>query len=171
MHENFPQDIYKNLNHLEIGCNSLTSFLTKKNKDKKDQLITRYVINLLLLQKKLKKNNPYQLKIGDILKRIHQEKSNHAYLEPWIFTDLSNLYVNTISKLGMQIRIIGLKQNLQQRTIVSKIRSLLLAGIRAAFLWEQKGGKTHQLFIFRHNLTKANKKLHTKIINPSSISN
>lgn len=161
---NTTLEIYKNLNSLHMGNETLLTFFMKKNKTKEEQVLTRYVINLMLLQKKLKKNHPYELKIGDTLKQIQQEINHGTYTEQWILSDLSNLYSKTISKLGLQIRIIGKKTNLQQRLIVSKIRALLLAGIRAAVLWEQKGGKTHHLFIFRHPLIKASKQLKEKII-------
>jgi high frequency lysogenization protein len=39
---------------------------------------------------------------------------------------------------------------LQQSDNVNKIRALLLAGIRAAVLWRQKGGRRWQ-FIFQSN--------------------
>lgn len=157
-------EIYQNLNTLHLGSETLLTFFMKKNKTKEEQVLTRYVINLMLLQKKLKKNHPYELKIGDTLKQIQQEIKNDYFIDQWVLSDLSSLYAKTISRLGMQVRIIGKKKNLQQRLIISKIRALLLAGIRAAVLWDQKGGKTHHLFIFRHPLIQATKQLKEKMI-------
>ena len=54
----------------------------------------------------------------------------------------ADIYSETISTLQPRIIVKGNPEFLQQDNIVNRIRCLLLAGARAAVLWEQLGGGT-----------------------------
>jgi len=65
-----------------------------------------------------------------------------------VISKLAELYTETVSTLQPRIMVKGEPVWLQQDAIVEKIRSLLLAGLRAAVLWNQVGGGRLQ-FLFR----------------------
>jgi high frequency lysogenization protein len=67
-----------------------------------------------------------------------------------VIARFANIYHRTISELSPRIQVHGNPTYLQQPDNVNRIRSLLLAGIRAAILWQQKGGRRWQ-FLFQSN--------------------
>ncbi|MCY1460592.1 High frequency lysogenization protein HflD [compost metagenome] len=62
------------------------------------------------------------------------------------------LYQDTLSTLRQRIQVHGDMRQLQQPSNASKIRALLLAGIRSARLWRQLGGHRWQLVFSRRKL-------------------
>ena len=64
-------------------------------------------------------------------------------------TRLAELYSNTLSRLKPRIVVHGNPLHLADPKRVEQIRSLLLAGIRAAVLWRQVGGSQWRLLLRR----------------------
>ena len=71
-----------------------------------------------------------------------------------ITASLADIYANTISDIGPKIMIKGDQTHLANPKNASKIRALLLAGIRAALLWRQAGGSRWKLLLERGKLQK-----------------
>ena len=61
-------------------------------------------------------------------------------------TKLGHLYKETISTLGPKIIVSGEQPYLSNENNASKVRAVLLAGIRSAVLWRQCGGSRWQFF-------------------------
>ena len=68
---------------------------------------------------------------------------------------LSRIYKQTISTLGKRIQVTGDPQRLQQDQVADRIRALLLAGVRLAWLWQQLGGRRWHLILRRRALLTA----------------
>jgi len=66
--------------------------------------------------------------------------------------ELARLYQETISTLGKRIQVSGDPQRLQQEETAEQIRALLLAGVRFAWLWQQRGGRRWHLLLRRGRL-------------------
>lgn len=62
-----------------------------------------------------------------------------------ILASLADLYTQTLSLLTPRIMIRGDQNLLSQDRIVNEVRTLLLAGVRAAMLWRQYGGNRWRL--------------------------
>jgi high frequency lysogenization protein len=60
----------------------------------------------------------------------------------------ARIYQQTISTLGKRIQVTGDPNVLQREETAERIRALLLAGVRLAWLWQQQGGRRWHL-IFR----------------------
>lgn len=58
---------------------------------------------------------------------------------------MAGIYVDVISPLGPRIQVTGSPAVLQSPQVQAKVRASLLAGIRAAVLWQQVGGGRLQL--------------------------
>ena len=69
-----------------------------------------------------------------------------------ILAALGELYQATISTLRPRIMVQGEPTYLADKARANQIRALLLAGIRAAVLWRQLGGRRWQLFISRRKI-------------------
>lgn len=57
-----------------------------------------------------------------------------------LLTEMANIYKTCTSDLQPRILVNGEQGFLAQDDIAEQVRAFLLAGIRAAFLWHQKGG-------------------------------
>jgi high frequency lysogenization protein len=65
---------------------------------------------------------------------------------------LGELYAGTLSTLTPRVIVEGAGRWLEQPTIVTRIRALLLAAVRAAVLWRQSGGSYWNLFWERRRM-------------------
>ena len=142
--------VYGDLSLLKTGFKQLNKQLSK-SKDKQDIVLLRYVINLLHLERKLAKR-PAMLDL--ISREIDQVPQQIDYFgsinSPQVIARFADIYHRTISELSPRIQVHGNPTFLQQPDNINRIRALLLAGIRAAILWQQKGGRRWQ-FIFHSN--------------------
>ena len=73
------------------------------------------------------------------------------------------MIAGSISTLGKRIQVTGNPELLQQSRVADEIRSLLLGGVRFAWLWHQLGGRRWHLILRRRALLTALKALHTII--------
>lgn len=114
-----------------------------------DREITRYVINLLFLERKLLKRRDL---LELIQKGIQSAGTQAAFFSPThenVIARLADLYGRTLSTLRPRILVTGDSRHLQNRDNVNKIRALLLAGVRGAVLWRQLGGTRWRLLLWR----------------------
>jgi len=148
--ENAPttESVYGQIAALKTGLRELNAQLSKR-KDKKDVVLLRYVISLLHLERQLNKNPQMMAQISREIEQVPQQVDYFGdILSPQVIARFADIYHRTISELKPQIQVYGDPGYLQQPDNVNKVRALLLAGIRAAVLWRQKGGRRWQ-FLFQ----------------------
>ncbi len=155
---NTAEELYGSLDNLKTGLSAMiyqlgSGQMTPDGKAK-DMEATRYALGLLHLEKKLN-NNPeifQQLLRGieDTQKKLEFFDLEHEN----ITASLAEIYTNTVSKIGPKIMVKGEQSHLANPANASKIRALLLSGIRAALLWRQAGGNRWKLLIERGKLQK-----------------
>jgi high frequency lysogenization protein len=157
-------DVYGGLQNLEAGFKTMlhqlgSGSMTPDGKTK-DLEATRYSINILYLEKKLA-NNPDVFKnlldgIGNTQKQLEFfDEVTHAT----VISSLAELYSETISKIGPRIMVKGDQNHLSNPDNAAKIRTFLLAGIRAALLWRQAGGDRWKLLFARGKMQKEAERL------------
>ena len=138
---------------VSLGLETLASF-TGNNKSAANLAMLSYVISLMHLTHKLLRQPAVLEQLTQLIKGVQRQKDyfNSMQQEPGINQTLvsrfADIYSETISTLQPRIIVKGNPEFLQQETIVNRIRCLLLAGARAAVLWEQLGGGRIQ-FLFR----------------------
>ena len=76
-------------------------------------------------------------------------------LHPNLLAHLADIYSQTVSQLQPRIMVKGEPNYLQNPDNQNRIRSLLLAGIRAAWLWRQVGGSRWRIVFGRNKLLEA----------------
>lgn len=150
------ESLYGSLKELKVGFKSMmyqlgSSPMTPDGKPKQLEL-TRYALGLIHLENKLNNNSAaFEQLINGI--KGNQEKLNHFDIEHENITaSLADLYTKTISDIGPKIMIQGEQTHLANPKNAAKIRTLLLAGIRAALLWRQAGGSRWKLLFERRKL-------------------
>ena len=144
-------DVYGSTNNLQLGIQTLKTALQNKS-EKHAVERTRYAINLMYLASKLAVNPNAVSSLGTQIERISNQYNSVAESFDDITQDLGGLYREYISPLGPKIIIEGDPVYLKLDQNASKIRALLLAGIRAIILWKQANGKRWTLLLGRKSL-------------------
>ena len=123
--------------------------------------LARYVLSLAQLQNALKRQ-PRMME--EISQRVGQLKKE---LSDWdgvgfsrdVYRELADLYKDTISTLKPRVIVQGEHGHLADELVVDRVRTILLAGVRSAFLWGQLGGKRWQLVFSRRTQTRLAREL------------
>ncbi len=121
--------------------------------------ISRYVIALMHLERKLSADPVMLDKLGQDIGRISERLAHFPLLHSNILAQLADCYTQTISTLLPRIMVNGEPTHLQNPDNANKIRALLLAGIRSARLWRQCGGTRLQILLRQRRLNRLAKTL------------
>ena len=159
--ENF-HDIYGNAKQsLNIGLHQLEMLCSKDPKGINPD-VTRYVLSILHLERKLSRNKGMMQALGEGIEQANRQANHFSLNHENTIAALANTYKQTLSSLSYRIRVSGNPTYLQNNHTANKVRTLLLAGIRAAILWRQVGGRRWQLITSRkrylssvHNIQKS----------------
>jgi high frequency lysogenization protein len=124
-----------------------------------DMEIARYVIATIQLAGTLRRNpdiiDSIQRGIETIqnqMKFFTRENDGAADVHPALAEKLAELYTRTLSTLKPRILVNGEHGHLSNPLVAAKVRTALFAGVRAAFLWQQKGGSRWQLLFSRKKI-------------------
>jgi len=112
-----------------------------KGGERRDVELTRHVIALTHLERKLARDPAMLEQIGAGIENARSRLENYHLLHVNILAQLADIYSQTISTLQPRIIVRGEALHLQNPDNANKIRALLLGGIRAAWLWYQVGGR------------------------------
>ena len=136
---------------MRLGVETILAVLQGDN-DHSDSL--RYAVGLLQIEKKFRRSGKLQAEVGNRLADIandgveldqHEREDLQAH-------DISGLYSDTISKLSPRIVVTGKPQYLKNDRTVDWVRTLLMAGLRSATLWNQLGGGRFELMFGRKKI-------------------
>ncbi len=145
------ESVFGGLANLETGLRLVKVQLATHTRER-DLEITKYVIALLHLERKLSKNPEMLQKISDGIDRARQQTEHFHVTHPNVIANLADLYTNTLSTMLPRILVNGDPVHLNNPDVANKIRALLMAGIRAAVLWRQCGGGRFTLMFKRGKL-------------------
>jgi len=145
-------DVYGNdINNLKVGLNTLIQHLGNQSKNK-DPELTRYVVSLLALERRLSKQNKKMSALGERIEQCERQLAHFDINSDTLISSIASIYSDIISPLGTPIQVTGEPEILKQPINQHKIRSLLLAGIRSSVLWRQVGGKRRNILFARSKL-------------------
>ena len=155
--------VYGNeLINIKKGLELLISHLGNdlpENSKQKDPEFTRYIISLINLERRLAKK-PKQLDaLGERIQSTQRQLDHYGLTSDTLIASFASIYSDIISPLGHKIQVTGEPSILKQSVNQYKIRALLLAGIRAAVLWRQVGGKRRHILFSRKNIVATAKQL------------
>jgi high frequency lysogenization protein len=153
------EEVFGDKRQVYLGQQVLQELLSGATSAFSTSEVLRYLLALLYLQYKLSSRTDMLDSISKGLEGIRQRYPETDLTErPEALRDLSRLYQATLSRLPFRIQVRGNMQYLQNELVATKVRVLLFAGVRAAVLWRQTGGKRwHLLFrrqMLRDNLTR-----------------
>ncbi|MGL1958529.1 MAG: high frequency lysogenization protein HflD [Colwellia sp.] len=134
------------------------------NKDKaKDPEFTRYLISLINLERRLTKQPKTLALLGERIEATNRQLEHFEITSDTLIASFASIYSDIISPLGARIQVTGEPSILKQPANQTKIRALLLAGIRAAVLWRQVGGKRRNILFKRKKIVNTAKQLLNEI--------
>jgi high frequency lysogenization protein len=137
--------------YLRDGYRALASALERDPSSLQREPL-RYALSMLGLERQLGKREDMLAIIGKRLPQIQNQVEHFGLVHENVIAASGALYQDTLSTLRQRIQVQGDMRHLQQPSNASKIRALLLAGIRCARLWRQLGGHRWQLVISRRKL-------------------
>lgn len=114
-----------------------------------DMEIARYVMGMVQLQGRLREDEQCVAELGNGLEQLVRQHGDADAASDRVAAGLADLYTRTISLLGPRLMVQGEQGNLENVAIVNRVRAVLLAGIRAAWLWHQLGGRRWHLVLRR----------------------
>ncbi|MDY6976031.1 MAG: high frequency lysogenization protein HflD [Pseudomonadota bacterium] len=154
-----PQQVFGQLSNLKVGYTTLAAQLSDKQATK-DTELTRYIASILGLERKLAKKPKAMQELGERISHVQRQLAHVDFQNPQIVSSLASIYSDIISPLAPRIQVAGNPDYLSQPANQHKVRALLLAGVRAAVMWRQMGGKRRNiLFKRKHILNSAVKAL------------
>lgn len=156
------ESVYSEISKLKTGIRQFNNQLSKRKKPG-DIVVLRYAIGILHLQRKLAKRPAMLDLITRELDQIPQQVEYFGSItSPQVIARFADIYQRTVSELTPRIQVFGDSTYLQQADNVNRIRALLLSGIRAAVLWQQKGGRRWQFLLQSNKLLQAATELHAQ---------
>lgn len=149
-------DLYGSENNLETGADAMTLLLNEpKGSELFSSIILVYGLSILSIERQLN-SRPVLLKnIAEGIDNASRQAEHFSVIHDNVFANIASLYQTTISTLRNRIQVKGNPIYLQQPGVAERIRCLLFAAVRSAFLWRQLGGKRYHLVIYRKALTQA----------------
>lgn len=161
------EDVYGGLQRLRSGL----VLLDRQLRLPQDPEVTRYVLTLMVLERKLARQPRLLTAIREGIEETRDKLGYFPATHENIIARLADLYAETISTLKPRVMVSGDYQHLSQADNANRVRALLLAGIRAAVLWRQKGGGRLALLFGRKQLSLAARKLLVDLDDPRATSN
>lgn len=112
------------------------------------EAVMRYLISMIQIANQLKREPAMLNTIHDRLEHIDRHRQHFSESGDQRIQAIAGLYQDTISTLRFRVRVNGQADLLKHQGNAERIRTLLLAGIRSAWLWQQLGGRRwHWLFL------------------------
>jgi len=130
---------------LSRGFTALSDYLGGENRSP-GRNIAYYLLSMLKISYQVLRNEDLSEKLLSGLQRIDSSSSEFNMSRNSMVNKIDGLYQDCISVLSPRIIVRGEQNYLRNDDNAARIRVLLLAGIRAAVLWQQLGGSRWKLF-------------------------
>ncbi|PMH46758.1 lysogenization regulator HflD [Vibrio sp. 10N.286.49.B3] len=114
--------------------------------------ITRYIISLMTLERKLSSQSDAMSQLGKRIQMIERQVDHFDLFDEQMISNIASIYLDVVSPAGPRIQVSGTPAVLQQVGNQHKVRALLLSGIRSTVLWRQVGGKRRHLIFGRKKM-------------------
>lgn len=142
--------VYGGVGHLEGGLRLLRKLLETPTA-MATQPAGVYGMAVLKLERRLARSPSTLESLGHQL-RAAAAAVDEPITEQANVAALARIYSDNLSRLPPRILVNGDPQILAREDVAERIRALLLAAVRSAVLWRQKGGRPWKLFFNRRAL-------------------
>lgn len=118
----------------------------------RDVDISRYAVGVIQLAVRLSRDSDAQEALGRDIGDLNDRQQAFNMDDSQLYAPLADIYQRHLSNQSPRIMVKGEPLHLQNPDTAARIRTALLAGVRAAHLWLQCGGSRWQL-VFRRRRT------------------
>jgi high frequency lysogenization protein len=150
--------IFGGIPGVKLGLHNLSSLLADKSA-RENQDLVRYVFSMLYLERKFAADTDMMAVVHSRLEHTSFRAEHFSSNVNALCHSISGIYQDTLSNQRFRIKVTGSAQHLQDSNNADIIRTLLLAGIRSAYLWRQLGGHRWRLLLQRRKLLQASQNL------------
>jgi len=133
------ETVYGGIDKLRTGLILLKTQLMGGQR-KPDPELSRYLITLLHLERKLSKRADLLDRLRAGIERAQTQAEHFDIVHDNLVASLADTYSNTVSTLQPRIMVNGQPERLSDTAVANRVRALLLAAMRSAVLWRQCGG-------------------------------
>ena len=144
------RSLYGTVSDIELGINSMREMINDRTQASTD--VMRYVIGIMYLARRLTADTIRIKHVGDGITNAKRQADHFSVTHENVIANIAGLYTDTVSTIKGRIQVTGNAFYLEQPAIAQRVRCLLFAGIRSAFLWHQLGGKRSHILWHRNNL-------------------
>lgn len=130
----------------------LETLVQQLDRNPSDLAISQITVTVLRVERKLSARPAMLQTLREGIEALQRQVDHLGITHQSVLARLSELYAATLSNLRPRVVVQGNPLYLQQPSHVERIRSTLLAGVRAAVLWRQLGGSQWQLLLKRRQL-------------------
>jgi high frequency lysogenization protein len=147
--------VFGGVQGIRSGLQTLSHGLLKSPQASDIELL-RYVMSILNLQSQLYRD---EQKFSDFANSVERLS---AFDKDNLVDACSEVYQEFVSVMRPQIIVQGEQEHLQKEDVPPKIRTMLLAAMRSAVLWQQKGGGKFRMIWEQTRMTHAASNLLSK---------
>lgn len=142
-------DVFGHESNLKVGLECMVKGIDSTPSGSE---VTRYIISLMALERKLNEKNDAMAQLGDRITMVNRQIEHFDLFDEQMISNIASIYLDVISPIGPRIQVTGTPSVLQQTTNQHKVRALLLSGIRSTVLWRQVGGKRRHMIFGRKKM-------------------
>ena len=129
---------------IRLGLEQLSACL-RLSQDPSAADTLRYTMALLQLERRFAGSEDLQSVVHSRLRHTAYKAENFSRDIRGLSANISAIYQDTLSTLSYRIKVTGSAQHLNTPQVADLVRTLLMCGVRAAFLWRQLGGNRFRL--------------------------
>lgn len=137
---------------LRFGLETMIAVLNTPSQKGALAEITRYSLGMIGLERKVTKNRQALSDLEQRLRQLDRQLQHFGIDSSTLASATASIYTDIVSPLGPRIQITGEQAILQNSLVQSRVRAVLLTGVRSAMLWQQLGGGRLQLLFSRGKL-------------------
>jgi len=127
------EQVFGDVNHLALGYQTILSQLSHQSTNK-DVEITRYIANLLSIERKLSSSEKTMSMLGERISNIQRQQLHLDITDGQMLRNLASIYTDVVSPTARKIQVAGDPDILKRPDSQHRVRAILLAGVRAAVL-------------------------------------
>jgi high frequency lysogenization protein len=145
------EQVFGDTSQLTLGYQTLIAQLSGQSTNK-DVEITRYIANLLSIERKLSSSKKSMAALGERISNVQRQQLHLDLTNNQELSNLASIYTDVVSPVARKIQVAGDPEMLKLPDNQHRVRALLLAGVRAAVLWRQLGGKRRHILFSRQQI-------------------
>jgi high frequency lysogenization protein len=147
------EDIFGGLPGVRLGLQNLCAILANQG-EKSHRDTVRYFFNILQLERHFAADENMRGVVRSRLEHASFRAEHFATHVGEVCHSVAGIYQDTFSRLPRRVTVTGSAEHLENQRNADIVRSLLLAGVRSAFLWRQLGGRRWTLPLRRQAMLK-----------------